>query len=59
MTFHLTFPIIATLTILRRDPCLTSSSPAVERLRGSQGGELRLSLGKASVYLSRGLLPRV
>ena len=59
MNIHLPFPINATLTILRRDPCLTSSSPAIERLRGPQGDELRLSVRKASVYLSRGLLPRV
>ena len=59
MTIHLPFPITATLIILRCDPCITRYSSAIERLRGPQGGELRLSLGRASVYLSRGLLPRV
>lgn len=32
-----------TLAAVRHDPCLSSSSPAIERLCGPEGGEVRLS----------------
>lgn len=48
-----------TLTFSRHDLCLTPSSPAIERLCGPEGGEVRLSVGAASLYMTHGLLPRV
>ena len=47
-----------TLTFVRHDPCVTSHSPTSQRLNGPEGDEVRLSLGSASVYLPRGLVPR-
>lgn len=51
-----TYPV--TLTGAWCDPCITPSSPRIERLDGPAGKELRLSLGRSSLYLSAGWLPR-
>lgn len=51
------YPI--TLTIVRHDMCITPFSPTIERLTGPAGSEVHLSALGASLYITRGWLPRV